>query len=77
MAKKFSDDRDPLTKRLDALIRLYVEVNKENSKMSDTFAARALNSAGLTPTEIAKIFGKKSATDIAPYLYSKKSRPKG
>jgi hypothetical protein len=34
-------------------------------------AARVLNSAGITPTEVAKVLGKKSAQDVAPYLYGK------
>jgi len=65
---------DPLIKRLDALIRLFIEMNKPEGKkeFNETVAARILKSLGLTPTEIAKILGKKSATDIAPYLYPKK-----
>jgi len=41
-------------------------------KFTETVAVRILRSVELTPTEIAKILGKKSATDIAPYLYPKK-----
>jgi len=65
---------DPVTNRLDALIRLFIELNKPKSqeKFSEATAARILKSSGLTPTEIAKILGKKSATDVAPYLYPKK-----
>jgi hypothetical protein len=65
---------DPITNRLDALIRLFIEMNKPKSqeKFNEATAARILKSSGLTPTEIAKILGKKSATDVAPYLYSKK-----
>jgi hypothetical protein len=64
----------PLIKRLDALIRLFIEMNKPNGKkeFNESVAARILKSVDLTPTEIAKILGKKSATDIAPYLYPKK-----
>lgn len=66
---------DPIVERLDALIALFIEVNKpkKEEKFSEASAARILNSAGLTPTEIAKILGKKSRTDVAKYLYSKKT----
>ena len=77
MAKETDSDRNLLIARFDALIRLFVESKKDDTRMTDSFAARILNSAGLTPTEIAKIFGKKSATDIAPYLYKKTLRRKG
>lgn len=65
---------DPVANRLDALIRLFIEMNKPNGeeKFSEATAARILKSTGLTPTEIARILGKKSATDVAPYLYPKK-----
>lgn len=58
--------------RLDALIRLQIELNKEKDTFNEAVAARILKSVGLTPTEIAKILGKKAATDVAPYLYQKK-----
>ncbi|PIN84697.1 MAG: hypothetical protein COV47_06025 [Candidatus Diapherotrites archaeon CG11_big_fil_rev_8_21_14_0_20_37_9] len=68
---------DPLVKRFDALIRLFIETNKiNNEKFNDGIAARLLKSVDLTPTEIAKILGKKSATDVAPYLYPKKKNNK-
>ncbi|MCG3157165.1 MAG: hypothetical protein DKINENOH_03796 [bacterium] len=73
MKKKNSDSRDPVVKRLDALLRLFIETNKGENGLTDALAARILKSVGLTPTEIAKILGKKSATDIAPYLYPKKT----
>jgi hypothetical protein len=68
---------DPIKKRLDALIRLLVEINKPKGKekFNEAVAARLLRSVDLTPTEIAKILGKKSRTEIAPYLYSK-TQPK-
>jgi hypothetical protein len=71
---------DPLIARLDALIALFVRMNdpKSKEKFNDAVATRILNSAGLTPTEIARILGKKSRTDIAQYLYPpKKSGTKG
>lgn len=78
MAKtKKEDSRDPIVVRLDALIRLYIESNREEKViLKDSNSARILKSAGLTPTEIALILGKKSATDVAPYLYQKKTEKK-
>jgi hypothetical protein len=69
---------DPVVKRLDALIRLFIEMNKPESKkdFNETKAARILKSLDLTPTEIAKILGKKSATDVSQYLYGKKKSNK-
>ena len=45
---------------------------REKEKFNEPAAARILYSVGLTPTEIAKILGKKSAQDVSPYLYPKK-----
>lgn len=69
---------DAVSNRLDALIRLFIEMNKPRiqEKFNEATAARILKSSGLTPTEIAKILGKKSATDVAPYLYPKKKKRK-
>jgi len=79
MSREKSEEKttiDPVSKRLDALIRLFIEMNKPKGKekFSEATAARILKSVGLTPTEIAKVLGKKSASDVAPYLYQKKSR---
>ncbi|MBO3758059.1 MAG: hypothetical protein JTT14_03015, partial [Candidatus Brockarchaeota archaeon] len=65
-----------IVKRLDALIRLFIEMNKPKGKekFSEATAARILRSIGLKPTEIARILGKKSVTAIAPYLYSKRKK---
>jgi hypothetical protein len=67
---------EAVVKRLDALIRLFIEMNKPNNKgkLNEGDAARLLRSVELTPTEIAKILGKKSATDVSAYLYPKKKR---
>lgn len=73
MSPKPAAESKAILARLDALIRLYIEANKRENGLSDASAARILKSVGLTPTEIAKIFGKKSATDVAPYLYGKKT----
>jgi len=71
--KNKEDPYDPINRRLDALIRILLETlyDKKDKKFNEGTAARALNSAGLTPTEIARIMGKKDATSVAPYLYSK------
>lgn len=79
MAKRknsIGDNRDATTKRLDCIIRLFIEVLKSSDKQNfnDGTLSRTLNSAGLTPSEIALILGKHSYTDIAPYLYSKKKK---
>ncbi|WP_073130569.1 hypothetical protein [Chryseolinea serpens] len=72
---KKEDTRDPISKRLDALIRLLIDLNREEKAvMNDGVASRLLKSAGLSPTEIATILGKGSATDVAQYLYSKKRK---
>jgi len=71
--KERADSRTSTDRRLDALIRLSIEHNRKSEKpLNEGDYARLLKSAGLTPTEIASILGKKSATDIAPHLYSKK-----
>ena len=70
-----SNTLEGVERRLDAIIRLLVEARQsEEEEFNFTSAVVTLNSAGLTPTEIAHIFGKKSATDIAPYLYGKGSK---
>jgi hypothetical protein len=62
-----------IAKRLDALIRLFIETNKTKNKqkLNEATVARILRSVGFTPTEIAKILGKRSATDVAQYLYGR------
>jgi hypothetical protein len=76
---KPEEERDPVVKRLDALLRLIIETNKKDKgEFNEASAARLLKSAGLTPTEIAHVLGKESATDVSPYLYpKKKSKAKG
>lgn len=65
---------DPLVTRLDAVLRLLVEINRGKEGFTEASTARALKSVGLTPTEIARILGKESATDVAPFLYPKKGK---
>ena len=65
---------EAVVKRLDALIRLFFEMNKpeKKRKLGEGDVARLLKSLDLTPTEIAKILGKNSATDLSYCLYPKK-----
>jgi len=69
-----TSENESLARRLDAIIRLILEFMYANKplKFNQTTAARILKSVGLSPTEIARIFGKKSARDVAWFLYSKK-----
>lgn len=69
MTRKARDEFAQIVRRLDALIRLIMEIHYPKKKL--TFGAPILKSTGLTPTEIARILGKKRATDIAPYIYSR------
>jgi len=76
LKRKKDEKSDPIVKRLDVLIRLFIEMNKTDRKIkfNEAEAARMLKSVDLTPTEIAKILGKKSATDVSKYLYPKKKK---
>ena len=64
--------------RLDALLRLQIEsLSDRKKKFNDATAVRTLHSAGLTPTEIAKILGKKGGSSaVSVYLYSKSKSKK-
>jgi hypothetical protein len=56
---------------------LLIDLNRdEKVVMNDGVASRLLKSSGLSPTEIAIILGKGSATDVAQYLYPKKKNKK-
>ena len=79
MAKRTSkkeDLRDPATKRLDSILRLVIEAlrSSDSKTFNDSTVSKILYSTGLTPTEIAKVLGKDSATSVAQYLYSKKTK---
>ena len=80
MAKKKIKRRttqETVVKRIDALIRLFIEKNKsDKKKFTDGEAARILKSVGLSPTEIAKILGKEKASEISVYLYKKGKKKK-
>jgi hypothetical protein len=74
--RKQKEETDPVVKRLDAIIILFIEINKPETKkeLNDVVVARTLHSVGLTSTEIAKMMDKKSPSDVAPYLYQKRKR---
>ena len=64
-----------VAKRLDALIRLFIEMNldrNEEEKSNETAATSILQSVCLTQTKIARILGEKTAQDVSQYLYPKK-----
>ena len=67
---------DAIVKRLDALIGLFYEMTKpeKKRKLGEGDIARYLKSMELSPTEIAMILGKESATDISYCLYPKKEK---
>jgi hypothetical protein len=68
---------EDIIKRLDALIRLFIEKNRTvNKKFSEGEVARILKSVGLTPTEIAKLIGKEKATEVSTFLYQKGKKEK-
>ena len=60
--------------RLDAIVLLLAmeKCGDETGRIKVTDVAPILHKAGYTPTEIAKLLGKKHATDISKYLYKKK-----
>jgi hypothetical protein len=65
-----------IQRRLDALIRLLVEIlTREEAPLELGEAIRALNSAGLTPLEICKILGK-DRTDVSWALYGRQRKTK-
>ena len=64
MAKK-KDLHEPLTKRIDALIRIMIELNpSEKTNMTDGLQQECCIHKGFSSAEIALILGKKSATDL-------------
>jgi len=71
-------EQTQIVKRLDVLIRILLEtLYDKKKKYNDTTAVRTLHSAGLTPTEISKILGKKGgAQAVSQYIYSKKGKKK-
>jgi hypothetical protein len=68
-----SDAIKMIQTRLDAIVLLLLSLNKSDDKKEFKLseAAPLLHTAGYSPTEIAKLFGKKKPQEIAPYLYKK------
>lgn len=73
-----TDQFESVNRRLDALIRILLEtLYDEKKKFNDAIAVKTLHSVGLTPTEIAKILGKKGgAQAVSQYIYSKDKKSK-
>ena len=74
MAEKRNEEY--LLVRLDIIIRLLAEILIKDKKSSVGDTVQLMNSIGLGPKDIAKIFGKKSPTDVAGYLYRGKAKKK-
>lgn len=70
--KKDESDYYSVTKRLDVLIRLLIEINlNKKDRFTLTQFVKSMKSTGLDRKEIASILGKKP-TDIDPLLYTGK-----
>jgi hypothetical protein len=69
-----ASDLPGIQKRLDAIVLLLSHSlpAAEGKNLKISAVAPLLHLAGYTPTEIAKLFGMKRATDLAKYLYIKK-----
>jgi hypothetical protein len=65
---------EALKVRLDALVLMLMKstLADDKGKVRISEAAPLLYRVGYTPTEIANIFGKKKASEVSQYLYSKK-----
>ncbi len=65
---------DPILQRIDAIVRLLLlkEFTDDNKKFKLGEAVKFLTSCELEPNDIAKLVGKKKATEISTYLYPKK-----
>lgn len=72
LSRKPEIDRE-ISKKLDILIRLYIEslLRSDDNNFNIGQIARILKTMGISPTEIAKLLGKKSVTSIAPHLYQR------
>ena len=77
---KKNENTDPyssINRRLDALIRVILEtLYEKNKKLNESERIRLLNSAGLTPTEIATILGKGGDPTTVSYALYTKLKPK-
>lgn len=75
---KIPDPYESINRRLDALIRVILEtLYEKKKKFNDPTVVKTLHSAGLKPTEIAKILGKRGgAQAVSQYIYAKGSKRK-
>lgn len=68
-----SDEITPrqIRARLDAIVLLLsaLKYSEGTADFDRGRVAKLLHRAGYTPTEIARLFGKKKATDVSKYLY--------
>jgi hypothetical protein len=51
------------------MLLMGVRFSDEKGNLRLAPAAKLLHKSGYTPTEIAKFFGKKKATEVSSYLY--------
>lgn len=60
-----------LKARLDAIVLLlsFLKFSEGTEDFERGRVAKLLHRSGYTPTEIARLFGKKKATDVSKYLY--------
>jgi hypothetical protein len=65
---KEKDDRDPVTKRLDAIIRLLMEQEIRVEKVQKGKLLLLLKSSGLSTAEIGLIDGGRAGKDVASTL---------
>jgi hypothetical protein len=74
--KEIRDPYDSTNRRLDALIRITAETlcRNNNERMEEADIIRILNSAGLTPSEIAKIMGRSGRGSVSSALYASDRR---
>lgn len=66
-------DLEPIIKRFDIILRLMLmkEFTDESNKFKLRESVKFLSRCGLEPNDIAKLVGKKKATEISYILYSK------
>lgn len=70
------EEKDPIEKRLDAIIGLLSESLLTQETISQKSVFQALNRAGLTPTEIGSIFGKGRGEVGSVLIRAKQSKSK-
>ena len=56
------------------MIQIKDKFSNDQKEINKADVARFLHSIGFPPSDIALLLGKKNATEIAPYLYTKKKK---